>query len=540
MIKMKKLFTLFSFFVLAFFAYSNLYGQLIGQRSLNIGGDDYFNVMKPDGGIGMYLGGSTKQSGGSYDAAFVHFSGLGQSAFSYGSAGAELGTYLTTLFDGNVLLTGRSNGFNGTSNQDVFLTKINPATGSVIWSKTFGTDSIDFGIKAINSLDSNILVTGVTGNSKTDMLLLKVASNDGHLIFAKKIGLPSSNEVPYEIQELKDFIVPGLKVIAIMGYSDIGFLGSNDISITVLDITGGMFMQMFYGGSGSDEGKAGILTPAGYIYVAGNTSGYGAGGQDFFVMKLYAGGGMPVINWFKTYGGSNNDTLTGFERNKGGFLLGGNTQSFGTGGDGLLVQIDTNGNVLWTRNEGSTGKDAITGILSDPFTNLNFSIGYSNSFNGGSNNDGLFIIADSAGYSGTCDGIPAIVVQTHTINDSIEFPSINFTSDSVLINVVNTNITAVTLTPVFSEACPSVFGIASFEKDVFNVFPNPFTENITVSAGFSTSYSIELFDISARLVYQSKSNTAETEINLTNVQPGIYTLVCSDGKTAKRTKIVKF
>jgi hypothetical protein len=536
---MRKLITFLPFLLLGVLASTTLYGQLIGQLTLDIGGEDYFNVIKSDGSMGMYLGGSTNQAG-NYDATFVHFSGSGESAYRYGSAGTDMGTYLTTLRDGNVLISGRSNGFNGAANDDVFLTKINPATGNVIWSKAIGTDSIDRGFKAINSVDSNILITGVTGNNKTDILLLKVASSDGHLIFSKKIGTPFSNEVPYEVQELKDYIIPGLVVIAVMGYSDIGFFGSNEISITVLDTYGNMFMQMFYGGTGQDEGKAGILTTAGYIYVAGNTSSYGAGGQDFFVMKLFAGSGLPVINWFKTYGGSGNDTLTGFEKSRDGYLLGGNTHSFGTGGDGLLIEIDSNGNVIWAKNEGSAGNDVVRGLLTDSLTNLNFAIGYSNSYSAGSNYSGYFITADSAGNSGTCFDDPAIVGQLQTINDSIEYPSINFTSDSLGVAVVNTNITAVSLTSVFAEACPSVFGIAQPDNDVFTVYPNPFMDYLTITTTFKTTYSINIFDISSRLVYSWEDSVPETVNNLTDLKPGMYLLVCNDGKTSKRTKLVRF
>ena len=140
--KMRKLITSLSILLLSVFTTLTLHGQFIGQRTLDIGGDDFFNSISPDGGMGLYMGGSTYQAG-NYDAAFVHLTGFGANAFKYGSAGADMGSYLTTLFDGNVLITGRSNGYNATSNNDVFLTKINPATGSVIWSKTFGTDSID-------------------------------------------------------------------------------------------------------------------------------------------------------------------------------------------------------------------------------------------------------------------------------------------------------------------------------------------------------------------------------------------------------------
>jgi hypothetical protein len=535
---MRKLFTFSSILLLSMFSVLTLHGQFIGQRTLDIGGDDFFSTISPDGGMGLYMGGSIKQSG-NYDAVFVHLTGLGATAYKYGSTGADMGTHLTNLFDGNVLITGSSNSYNVTSNNDIFLTKINPVTGSVIWSKTFGTDSTDIGIKAVNSIDSNILVTGVTGTNKTDILLLKIASSDGHLIYAKRIGSSLTNDMPFEVQALKDYIIPGLQVIAVMGYSDIGFFGSNEISITVLDTDGNMFMQMFYGGAGQDEGKAGILTTAGYIYVAGNTSGYGAGGEDFFVMKLYAGAGLPTIEWFKTYGGSGHDTLTSFQMSKDGFLLAGNTQSFGVGGDGMLMQIDTNGNVLWAKNEGSANNEVLKGVLSNPLTNEHFAIGYTNSYNGGFSYDGYFIITDSLGNSGICYGDPLITGQLHVVNDSIEFPSINFTSDSLFINVINTNITEVPLMPNFAEACP-VVGIKKANVDSFQVYPNPFSDIITINTDFANSFNLSVYDISSRLVYQDEIGASVNDIDLSNLQSGIYTLVCRDSKTEKHLKVVKY
>jgi hypothetical protein len=129
----------------------------------------------------------------------------------------------------------------------------------------------------------------------------------------------------------------------------------------------------------------------------------------------------------------------------------------------------------------------------------------------------------------------------HPINDSIEFPSINFTSDSLFLNEVNTNITAVSLVYNFATACPIYYvGIDQNEKEAFNVYPNPFTDNITIKVDFTTSYSISIFDISSRLVYNREVGKADSEINLSHLKAGMYTLVCSDYKSEKRMKIVKF
>jgi hypothetical protein len=179
-------------------------------------------------------------------------------------------------------------------------------------------------------------------------------------------------------------------------------------------------------------------------------------------------------------------------------------------------------------------------LLTDSITNMNFAIGYSNSYSTGSSYDGYFITADSAGNSGVCFADQAIVGQLQTINDSIEYPSINFTSDSLGINVTNTNITAVSLTPVFADACNTVFGNLQLEKAGFNVYPNPFTDNITIATAFTNSYSIDIFDISSRKVCSWQGSGTETVINLTDLKPGMYIMVCNDGKTSTRNKILKF
>jgi len=513
------------------------FSQTTGQSTLDIGGDDYFNVIKSDGSGGFYLAGSTGRSG-NYDASFAHTSGVNTTAYSYGSAGTEFGTSLTTLGDGNVLITGRTNGFNGTSNQDVFLTKVNPSNGSVIWSKAIGTDSTDLGYKAANSRDGNILVVGPTGNNKTDIMLLKVASNDGHVIFSKKIGFQYSSEVPFDIVDLG----PGNNIV-ILGYSGVNIFGANDISLTVLDSAANIQLVIFYGGAADEEGRM-ICTDYmnnGYVYIAGNTLSYGAGGQDFCVIKLFVGGGgFPTITWFKTYGGNNNESLTGIESNSKGLLLTGITNSFGTGGDGLLVQIDTAGTVLWSRNEGSAGNDVFQGILTDPITHLNLAVGYSDSYDGGSSNDGYMVITDSNGVSGTCFGNPNIVAQLHTINDSIQFGTTIFSSDNLAVHEVNTNITAFSLTPTHTIVCPSSVGITQNEAGSTSVYPNPFSANFILTTGLTSKYNIDVFDSNSRRVFKSQFSGSSTEIDLSGLPAGIYTLSLNNGNSVKRMKIVKY
>lgn len=510
------------------------YCQFAGQYTVNVGGDDYINVLKADETYGFCMAGTIGQSG-NFDASFVRTNGIVTNAFSYGSTGTEFGTDLTMLNDGNILITGRTNSFNGGNDFDVFLVKINPANGSVIWSKAIGTDSTEYGFKAINSADGNILVTGpVTGNNKTDMMVLKVSNADGHVIFARKTGFQYSNDTPYDIKDLG-----GSNGIVVLGYSGAGLIGMNDICAVILDSNAKIVEDMFFGGAGDEEGR--VLNiyfgGDGYIYTAGTTGSYGAGGNDYFVLKLKVSPGIPTVKWFKTYGGTGNENLTAFELNEQGFLLSGLTSSYGTATEGLLVQIDTAGTVIWSKSEGYNGDDNLQGILIDSANNLNIVVGYTNSWSG-SNNDGFLIVANSDGTSGACDGNLAITAQSQSISDSIQFGATILTTDTMNVVETDAGVSAVALTPTLSQVCP--VSVESFENSSVAIYPNPFSGTVNLTTNFGTAYDIEIFDINSRVVYTKSADSKSLEINLQTLPAGIYTLVCKTRDTVQRSKIVKY
>lgn len=122
--------------------------------------------------------------------------------------------------------------------------------------------------------------------------------------------------------------------------------------IATLSISWSYFAQNFqktFGGPGTERGYAVVSTYDGGYALAGNTNSFGAGGQDFFVIKTDAFGNTL---WQKTYGGDNNEGINVRVElaltPDSGLLLGGSTGSYGSAaGDGYLLKLDANGNVLW-------------------------------------------------------------------------------------------------------------------------------------------------------------------------------------------------
>lgn len=100
-----------------------------------------------------------------------------------------------------------------------------------------------------------------------------------------------------------------------------------------------------YGGSDWDEARSVVQTPDGGYALAGMTQSYGAGLQDFWLVKTDAAGDTL---WTRTYGGPSYDNANSLiVTEDGGLLLVGSTMSFGAGGyDFWAVKTDENGDTL--------------------------------------------------------------------------------------------------------------------------------------------------------------------------------------------------
>jgi|GEM_PF-787489 len=109
--------------------------------------------------------------------------------------------------------------------------------------------------------------------------------------------------------------------------------------------------ENLYGGAGNDYSVGIISTPDGGYLVIGNTNSFGAGGLDGYVTKLDNQG---AVQWSKTYGGAGDDEFSKVRQTSdGGYILGGFTTSFGDpAGDAWLLKINAAGNVLWSKKYG--------------------------------------------------------------------------------------------------------------------------------------------------------------------------------------------
>jgi hypothetical protein len=120
-----------------------------------------------------------------------------------------------------------------------------------------------------------------------------------------------------------------------------------------------------YGGTNDDCVNWMVQTSDGGYALAGETTSYGAGDSDFWLVKTDASGDLL---WSKTYGGAGDDYASCVvQTSDGGYALAGKTPSFSDEAwitKGWLVKTDADGNMLWNQTYDRTGYESGAGAFS--------------------------------------------------------------------------------------------------------------------------------------------------------------------------------
>lgn len=123
--------------------------------------------------------------------------------------------------------------------------------------------------------------------------------------------------------------------------------------------------QNGFGGPDADWAYDLTYSPdAGYL-LAGQTRSFGAGGSDLYLVKTNQNG---QYQWNRQFGGAKNDgAYSVIPCSTGGYLISGFTESAGSGtADAYALKIDDNGNFLWDRTVGGVDYDMAEAIIEAP------------------------------------------------------------------------------------------------------------------------------------------------------------------------------
>ena len=266
----------------------------------------------------------------------------------------EAGYCVQQTSDGGYIITGTIYS-SITSGYEVYLARTD-SDGNILWEKIFGDSELDFGFSVQQTSDGGYIITGYTNSFKVyesdyDVYMIKTDS-DGDELWAKTFG-GKGYDYGYCIQQTSDdgYIIAGNALYGRQGISDVNLIKT--------DSEGNLLWEKTLGGNGYDYGYCIQQTSDGGYVIAGNTKSFGAGGWDVYLIKTNSDGNSL---WEKTFGGSYDDYGFSVQQTTDrGYIIAGLTGSFGYGEDGVydvyLIKTDLDGNTLWEKIFGASGND---------------------------------------------------------------------------------------------------------------------------------------------------------------------------------------
>lgn len=389
-----------------------IFGQVQWQKSLGGSSDDSsFSIEKCSNGGYIVAGGSLSVDGdvtgnhGNRDYWIAKLDDLGiiQWQRSFGGSGDEEAHSIYQCLDKGYIVAGISNSLDGdvTGNQgnlDYWVVKLD-SLGVIEWQKSLGGSDDDVAIAIQQCIDGGYIIAGYTTSINGDVIgnhsigsdawIVKLYPN-GIIQWQKTLG-GTANDAAYSIQKCTD----GGYIIGGPSNSNDGDVtgghGNFDYWIVKLDSTGTIQWQKCLGGSSDDLAFSVYQCVNGSYIVAGRSKSINGdvsgnhGNDDYWIIKLDI---MGIIEWQKSFGGSNPDYAYSIEQcSDGGYIIAGMSESndgnvVGNHGNGdyWILKIDSSGTLEWEKCLGGSGFDSALSIR-ESSNGSYVVIGWSNSNN---------------------------------------------------------------------------------------------------------------------------------------------------------------
>jgi len=386
---MRKIFT---FLVVLLFAVSTQ-GQISFEKTYGGAQDDKGTSIVQTSDGGYIMAGKTSSFGtGVY---VVRTNSMGDEIWSktYLNMPGEMQPSIVQLSNNSIIV------INDNDNGSCILTSVDFANGDTLWTKVVsGIDYIGgtFRIAATATNDGGFAITSFNLGLAVKVFITKYDASGNQLWYKEYAPVGSSITIGSSITQTSD---NGFLVVGISASS-----GSGNIYCFKTDASGDSLWTRVYDGGSDDIGWYGKETDdGGFIIVGGKAGGVtGAIGYDYWLIKTDINGDTL---WTRTYGGNKQDEAWCVEVLSDGYLISGETQSFGEGGtDVWLVRTNNTGDTLWTKTYG--GDQDECGRICKKTTDNGFIIaGFTKSFGAG----GADFYLLKTNSSGQIVGVPTIV-----------------------------------------------------------------------------------------------------------------------------------
>ena len=309
----------------------NSAGWITWQKSYGGSGDDIANSIQRTSDGGYIVAGYTYSFGAGVDDIWIlklNASGDAIWQKTYGGTNADDAYSIQQTSDGGYIVAGSTASF-GAGSFDIWILKLN-STGNVIWQKTYGGTAGEGAFSVRQTSDGGYIIAGDTvsfGKGASDIWILQLDST-GNIIWNNTYGGSGEDSVR-SIQQTSD----GGYIVA--GSSTSFGAGNYDIWVLKLNSTGAIAWQKTYGGFSLDRAYSVRQTTDGDYIIAGYESSFGGSDNDIWFLKLNPSGN---VIWQKTFGGPGNEAGYSTQQTAdSGYILAGQTGSFGAGGSDFFI-----------------------------------------------------------------------------------------------------------------------------------------------------------------------------------------------------------
>ncbi len=389
--------------IISFFAYSGLYSQSPPMKvffSNHFGGSD----------LEQFFGGAACKNGDyilaglsfsvdhdllqpvMYDSANILIvrcdpNGNKIWAKTFGGSGYDKARYCFEDSDHNIIVVGGTSSSDGdiTFNQgdnDMIVLKLDP-DGNIIWVKTYGGSDYESARFGRETTDGNYIITGYSSSDDYDIISGGRGRHDGWLIKIDKAGdlIWTNTYGGSEPDRIRCCVETPDGGFLFSGESSsdtldcVGNHGNADLWLGRVDSNGNLLWSKEYGGSGTDRSYHISSTPDGNYLVAVQTNSNdfdvtdAKGNFDCWLLKVDGNGN---IIWDKTLGGSGRDMIFNAFETSDGIFMGGSSSSddydlTGVGcnhGDSFwLSKLDSDQNIIWNYCFGGSKSDVCNEMI---------------------------------------------------------------------------------------------------------------------------------------------------------------------------------
>ena len=286
---------------------------------------------------------------------------------TFGGSNVDSAHSVQQTSDKGYILAGLTNSF-GAGESDFWLIKTD-SNGNKEWDKTLGGPNHEYARSVQQTSDGGYILAGLTNSFRAgdwDFWLIKTDAK-GDKEWDKTLG-GSGDDSAYSLQQTSD------KGYILAGYTNSFGAGDSDFWLIKTDSNGNKEWDKTFGGSHFDRAYSVQQTSDGGYILAGYTYSFGAGKSDSWLIKTDPNGDK---EWDKTFGGSEYDRAWSVQQTSdNGYILAGGTSSFGAGNEDFWL-IKLKGDKIAVENQNNLPENySLSQNYPNPF-NLSTIIQYS-------------------------------------------------------------------------------------------------------------------------------------------------------------------